>query len=103
MSDIWRAVFGLEPKWNGGTMAGIKSINEPRAPLDSELKVPKIATQAIAEPARPTTTYFTLERIQAMQIYADRLYVATEGGVYILGVDGIFKRMRFEIVEEQNE
>ncbi len=84
-------------------MAGIKSINELKPPLDPEYNVPKIATQAVAEPAKPTTTYFTLERIQELQVYADRLYVATEGGVYFLGVDGIFKRMRFEIVEEQNE
>lgn len=91
-------------------MPPIRSINEPRgseyvrtvgpgAPGEQ----PKIFTSAVAEPPKPTATYFTPERIVGMVLFYDQLYVATENGVYVHSEPGIFKRLKFEIVEEQNE
>jgi hypothetical protein len=86
-------------------MPPIRSINEPRiTPRDDGQKVPAILTQAVAEPPKPTTTYYTNERVLGMTIFQDHLFVATENGVYSRSdVDGVFKRLKFEIVEEPSE
>ncbi len=85
-------------------MAGIKSINELKPPLNPDVNVPKIATQAVADPARKMTTVFTAEKIVGLMIFNNRLLVATENGVYAQDDrDAIFKRLEFEIVEEENE
>ena len=91
-------------------MPPIKSINEPR-PLSVEQQkdygAPKILTQAIPEPPKPTETYFSPDRIVGMILWQERLYVATENGVYVNsspdGAYGFFRRLKFEIVEEPNE
>ncbi len=84
-------------------MAGIRSINEPKAPLQPDVNVPKIATQAVGEPPKPTTTVFTAERIVGMIVFQDMLFVATENGVYVKRDTGLFVRCKFEIVEETTE
>lgn len=87
-------------------MPPIKSINASRTvlPSDRPPAQPKIFTSAIPDPPKPTTTLFTPERIVGMTLFHERLYVATENGVYEKDtVDGIFKRLKFEIVEEPSE
>lgn len=86
-------------------MPPIKSINASRTvlPSDRPPAQPKIFTSAIPDPPKPTTTYFTPQRIVGMTLFHDRLYIATENGVYVNSDPGIFKRLKFEIVEEPNE
>lgn len=87
-------------------MPPIKSINAPREiSADSlrQFETPNILTQAIPEPSKSTTTYFTPERIVGMTVFQDQLWIATENGVYVKDDQGVFRRRLFEIVEEPNE
>ena len=85
-------------------MPPIKSINEPRTSDIGGVTVPKILTQAIPDPPKPTVTLFSNERIVSMIPFRDSLALATERGVYFFDLrQGVFVPVKFQIVEEQNE